>query len=186
MMRLLPAMDNAGGWRRLFLLAVAAMLAIHVFDIFVRPWLAGMGDVVIHDDARQFLTWTARLLDPGALPGDWMADFWQDVSPPAYQAVYRTGAWFGIGPADLARLLSVAMLALAGVAAWRLATALTARPAVAFVAAGFLMAFLSKEDAIFSATPRGLAVPAVLFFMEALVRQRWTAMVVAGAALALL
>lgn len=182
----LPDRSDAAGWRRLFAIAVAAMLAIHVADIFLLPWLAGKGDIVIHDDARQFLSWMPRLMDAGALPGDWLADFWAAVSPGAYEAVYRAGAALGIAPTDMARLLSAAMLALAGVAAWRLARAMTAEPLVAFLAAAFLMAFLSKEDAIFSATPRGLAVPAVLFFLEALVRQRWVGMAIAGALLALI
>lgn len=181
----LPAQDDAAGWRRWFVAATLAMLVVHVADIFVRPWLAGIGDLVIQDDARQFLTWTPRLTDAHALAGDWMADFWTAMSPAAYQAIYRAGAALGVMPIYMARLLSVALLALSGAGAWRLARAMSPDPRVAFVAAAFVTAYLTKEDSIFSATPRGVAVPAILFFLDAMVRQRWVALAVSAAALTL-
>lgn len=180
-----PEADDATGWRRWFTFAMLVMLAVHAGDIFVRPWLAGTGDLVIQDDARQFLTWMPRLIDPHALAGDWMADFWTAMAPAAYQAVYRAGAALGIVPTDMARLLSVTLLGLSGIGAWRLARGMSPDPRVAFVGAAFVMAYLSKEDSIFSATPRGLAVPAILFFLDAMVRQRWWPLALSAAALTL-
>lgn len=181
----IPARDDAAGWRRWFVAAMLMMLALHVIDIFVRPSLAGVGDLVIQDDARQFLSWMPRLVDPNALHGDWLADFWAAMSPAAYQAIYRAGAALGIVPTDMARLVSVTLLGVSGAGAWRLGRAMCPDPRVAFVAAAFVMAYLSKEDSIFSATPRGVAVPIILFFLEALVRQRWVALAVSAAALTL-
>ena len=180
-----PAQDDAAAWRRWFGIAVLGMLAMLAANLFLWPWLTGIGDVVIQDDARQFLTWTARLNDPEALPGDWMADFWSAVSPAAYRMIYRIGALSGIVPADMARLLPVVLMALAGAGAWRLARAMCPDVRVAFVAAAFVMAYLSKEDSIFSATPRGVAVPIILFFLDAPVRQRWMALAGTAAALTL-
>lgn len=181
----LPAQDDPARWRRWFALAMSGMLAVLAAQIFLLPWLGGVGDVVIQDDARQFLAWMPRLIDPAALRGDWMADFWASVSPAAYGMLYRIGALLGIAPTDTARLLPVALMGLAGVGAWRLARAMCPDVRVAFVAAAFVVAYLSKEDSIFSATPRGVAVPVILFFLEALVRQRWTALAVTAAALTL-
>ncbi|MCD2323011.1 hypothetical protein LQ953_03150 [Sphingomonas sp. IC-56] len=181
----LPARSDTAGWRRWFAVAMLGMLAVLAAQLFLLPWLAGIGDVVIQDDARQFLAWMPRLIDPDALRGDWMADFWASVSPAAYGTLYRIGAVFGIAPTDMARLLPVALMGLSGVGAWRLARAMCPDVRVAFVAAAFVMAYLTKEDSIFSATPRGVAVPIILFFLDALVRQRWTALAVTAAALTL-
>ncbi|MGY6550676.1 MAG: hypothetical protein ACXIT4_02140 [Erythrobacter sp.] len=172
----LPDHDNAAGWRRLLMGGMAVMLVVYTFDVFVRPALMGTSDVVIHDDARQFLTWMPRLVDPAAMRGDWLADFWEDVSPPFYKAIYWLAARAGLAPLVFARVLPALLLVASAIAAWRLARAMQLAAPVAFCAASFLVALLLKEDSLFSATPRGVAVPMLLVFLEGLVRDRWRLM----------
>jgi hypothetical protein len=172
----LPEGHAIDGWRRLYAFAVGIAMLLYVTDVFVRPIILGTADVVIHDDARQFLAWMPRLLDPHALQDDWMADYWESVTPPAYQLLYRAAAGIGLAPTLFARLLPLALFPASAWAAWRLAAGMGLRPPVIFCAAAFVMALLLKVDSIFSATPRGVAIPILLYGLHALVRERWLVM----------
>jgi hypothetical protein len=155
----------------LVLLMAATGLTCVVFlvNAFVMPGAAH----AIQDDARQFLAWTARLADPGALKGDLLADYWHSVTPRALRALYGAFAVLGVPPLVLARLIPVALLLTAAFATWRIALQLTrGRALAALVTAGLTMALLVHEDSIFSATARAFSPPLFLLFCDSLLRQR--------------
>jgi hypothetical protein len=165
------------------LLLGASLLTCLVFlaNAFLMPGSA----YAIQDDARQFLAWTVRLEDSGALAGDLIADYWQSVTPWALRGVFAAGAAIGISPVILARLIPPVLLLVSAFAAWRVALVLTRGQALAaFLTAAFTMALLVHEDSIFSATARAFSPPLFLLFLDGLLRERRWQMVVSLGVLA--
>ena len=142
------------------------------------------GRFIIQDDARQFLAWTARLRDPGAMAGDLVADYFHAVSPPLFRLAFALPAMAGIDPLVTAKLLVPLLLIASALAAWRVATAIAPRPITAFITATCAMLAIIHEDGIFSATPRAFFAPLFLFFLDGLLRQRRIQAVIALALLA--
>lgn len=150
-----------------------AAALIYLYLAFFVPGTMRPDPWAIQDDARQFLLWMPRLIDPGLLRGDLMADYWQSVSPWLYRLPFEAAAALGVEPRWLGRVLAVPLLFLTAFAAWRLARTLTGdRPRVAFVAAAFLMGFVIHEDSIYTATPRAFSHPLLLLFFYALAAER--------------
>ncbi len=157
-------------WRYPYLFAslCAVTLLSFAIEAFTHgPW-------TIPDDARQFLSWTPRLLDPSLLQGDLIADYWHDMSPPFYRAAFEVAAIVGVEPRLFSLLLTFVLLPAMAFAVWRLASAISDRPSVAFAAAAVGMAGLLQIDHVFSGTPRAFAAPATIFFLDGLLRRkRW-------------
>jgi hypothetical protein len=167
---LVAALQGPGGARLgLFVILGATALTSLVFlaNAFLMPGSA----YAIQDDARQFLAWMVRLGDPGALPGDLIAEYWQSVTPRALRGLYGAGAALGIPPIIFARLIPAVLLMVSAFAAWRAALVLTrGQTLAALVTAAFTMALLVHEDSIFSATARAFSPPLFLLFLDGLLR----------------
>lgn len=175
-------------WRGLFAGIVAVALLVYAQGAFlIGPWPSqwAYDRWIIADDARQFLAWTARLGDPGALPGNLMADYWHSVSPPAYRLIFALPAAIGVPPTLTARLLGLLLLPLTGWAAWRAARHFAPTPFATFIAAAAVMARTVHEGWVFSATPRAGAVVLLLLFLDGRVARRPAAALTAVALLAL-
>ena len=138
----------------------------------------------IQDDARQFLSWMARLRDPGAMPGDLIADYFQSVSPPLFRGVYALFATLGMTPPTASKLLVPLLLLASAIAAWRLASAVAPRPAATFIVAACIMLVIVHNDSLFSATPRAFLDPLFLIFLDGLIRDRRLQTLIALALLA--
>lgn len=166
-------------WRWLYaaLVGVLALNFLWRFGFFLpgTHWL-------IDDDARQFLSWTARLADPAALQGDLLADYWQSVTPLPFQWLLRGFALLGIGPVMAVKILPLLVLGITAVLAWKVALVLTRHPLAAFVAASAVLLMLARADNLMSGTPRVFSAPLVLLFLYGLARQR-AALMVAGIAM---
>ena len=134
-MMILPALDDARGWRTLLYAATGVTALIYLYLAFFVPGTLTYAPLTIQDDARQFLTWMARLNDPDAMRGDLLADYWQSVGPWAYRMLFTVANMLGLEPLVFARLLPVPLLFLSVWMAWRIALALTQRPLAAFAAA---------------------------------------------------
>lgn len=171
---LVARLQGPDGLRWGFALLFGASLVtclVFLANAFVMPG----AQYVIQDDARQFLAWTARLADTGALKGDLIASYWHSVTPRALRAMYGAFSFVGVSPLVLARLIPPVLLLVSAFATWRAALVLTgARPLAALVVAGFTMALLVHEDSIFSATARAFSPPLFLLFLDGLLRtKRW-------------
>lgn len=164
---------TAGRWQALLLALTGVTCVIFLVQAFLVPGTTAYAPFTIQDDARQFLTWMARLAKPGAMPGDLLADYWQSVAPLAWRWLYEGAAALGVAPVDFARVLPPVLLLVSAYASWRVALAMCrGRPAAAFVAAAFVMALLVHEDSIYSATPRAFSPPLFLLFLDGLLRGR--------------
>lgn len=160
------------GWGRLLAALGALAILVYLYLAFFVPGTLALAPFTIQDDARQFQLWMPRLLDPELLAGDWMADYWQAVSPPVYRLPFAAAAALGIDPLLLGRLLPAGLLAVSLWAGWLLALKVCGRPRVAFFAAAFLFAYLLHDDSVFSATPRAFSAPLLLLALNAMLARR--------------
>lgn len=165
--------DDARRWQRRLFAGTAVAALVYLYLAFFKPLTLSYDPFAIQDDARQFLLWMPRLTDPELLRGDYMAAYWQSVSPLLYRVPFALAADLGGPPPVFGRLLAVPLLFLAAWAAWRLSMELTRqRPRAAFVAAAFLMGFVIHEDSIFTASPRAFSHPLLLVFFYGLLADR--------------
>lgn len=130
----------------------------------------------IPNDARQFLSWTARIADPAAMQGNVLADYWQQTAPLFYRALLYGSHAAGVGPVVMMKSLGLVVLPASAWFAWRLASAFTADPLGRFLGAACMIAAILHIDAIFSGTPRAIAVPLILMTLFAIATERrWLA-----------
>ncbi|AZI36122.1 hypothetical protein NT2_04_02070 [Caenibius tardaugens NBRC 16725] len=164
-----PAMPRARLWQWLYIALVMVLAANFLWRFgFLLPDARDW----IDDDARQFLTWSARIASPAALKGDLLADYWQSVTPLPFQWLLRGFALVGIGPVMAVKLLPLILLPFTALMAWKLAMALTRHPMVAFLAAGLVLLTVMRADNLMTGTPRVFSAPLVLLFLYGLVRGR--------------
>lgn len=164
------------GSGRLLAALGALAISIYLYFAFFLPGTLALSPFTIQDDARQFQLWMPRLLDERLLADDWMADYWQAVSPQIYRLPFMAVAALGIDPLLFGRVLPAVLLAISLWAGWRLALKVCGRPGVAFFAAAFLFAYLLHDDSVFSATPRAFSAPLLLLALNAIVaRRNWLA-----------
>lgn len=182
---MLPGADDAAGWRRVLLALTGGAVLVYLALAFFQPFTLRYDPWVIQDDARQFLAWMPRLTDPGAMRGDLIADYWQSVSPPLYRLPFALLAWMGVPPSVTALLAPALLFPLTVLALWPVALRLLGRPIPAFCGAALVMIYLVHEDSLYSSTPRALATPLVLLFVNGLLSDRPRAILVALTLLAL-
>ncbi len=156
-------------WRWLYGVLVGC-LALHF--LWRYGFLLPGSHWLIDDDARQFLSWDARLADPAALKGDLLADYWQTVTPLPFQWLLRGFGLIGIGPVLAVKLIPLLLLGITAVLAWKVALALTRYPMAAFLAASALLLLETDADILLSGTPRVFSPPLLLLFLYGLVRGR--------------
>ncbi len=161
-------------WRRLYIVLVAE-LAVNFLWSF--GFLLPHAQIWIDDDARQFLSWSARIADPAALKGDLLADYWQSVTPLPFQALLRGFAVLGISPVLAVKIVPLLLLPFTAWLAWKVAMVLTRHPMAAFLAASLALLTLAQADNLMSGTPRVFSAPLVLLFLYGLVRDRPVSMV---------
>lgn len=138
-------------------------------------WRAAFGvgtQWAIPNDARQFLSWTARIADPTAMQGNVLADYWQQTAPLFYRALLYASHGAGVDPVTMMKSLGLIVLPASAYFAWRLASAFTADPYGRFLGAASIIAAALHIDAIFSGTPRAIAVPLILMTLTGIASER--------------
>jgi hypothetical protein len=133
---------------------------------------------VFQDDARQFVFWMHRWMDPALFAGDLNAEYWQSVTPLGYQALFRAAAAVGIDPVLLDKLLPPVLGLALAYYAFRLTLRITPVPAAAFLASALTVFFMWLMEDTASGTPRAFAVPMFLAFLVYLVEKRTLAVIV--------
>ncbi len=138
-------------------------------------WRAAFGvgtQWAIPNDARQFLSWTARISDPMAMQGNTLADYWQQTAPLFYRALLYASHGVGIDPVTMMKSLGLIVLPASAYFAWRLASAFTADAVGRFLGAASIIAVILHIDAIFSGTPRAIAMPLILMTLSGIASER--------------
>ena len=170
---------TAPNWRALRQPAAFSLLftALNALALLLYWRAAFWGDPwAIPNDARQFLSWTARIADPAAMQGNVLADYWQQTAPLFYRALLYGSHAAGVEPVIMIKSLGLVVLPASAWFAWRLASAFTADPLGRFLGAGCMIGAILHIDAIFSGTPRAIAVPLILMTLFAIATERrWLA-----------
>lgn len=140
---------------------------------------------MLQDDARIYLIWMQRFVDPELFPNDWMAKYFQSVTPWGLGALYWLGSKVGIVPVLMSKLLPAGISLLLGWYGYRLTLALFPVPTAGFFSSVILLQSCWQRDDIASAAPRSfwavLLVALVYYFMK----RSWIAIAFCVTAMAL-
>lgn len=109
-----------------------------------------------------------RFLDPRRFQEDLIADYFQSIAPIGYAAIYRLGAWLGIDPHFLNKLLPFGLGLLITYFAYRVTLRLLPVPLAGFSAALLLNQSLWLKDDLVSGTSRAFAFPLFLMVLDGL------------------
>ena len=132
-------------------------------------------EYVIQDDARVYLIWMQRFLDPQLFPRDLMADYFQSVTPWGLGALYRVMA-MGISP--FSKLLPLILSLLVGWYGYRLTVQLFPIPIAGFFSSVILLQSCWQRDDIASASPRSFWELLLTAFLYYLARRAWVSLAI--------
>lgn len=141
---------------------------------------------VIQDDARVYLIWMQRFLDPSLFLNDPMAQYFQSVTPWGLGTLYWLAARVGITPIVFSKVLPAILSVLLGWYGYRLTLALFPVPMAGFFSSVILLQSCWQRDDLASASPRAfweLLLAAFLFYF---VKRSWIAIAIVVSAMALL
>lgn len=128
----------------------------------------------ISDDARQHIFWMLRLIDADLFPNDWIANYYQSVSPVGYSWLYQFWALLGVSPLVLGKLLPAGLMLLTAAIAFLTSLELCAIPAAGFAAAVLLNQSVEYTVTLASGTSKAFVYLLTLLFLYAWLRQsRW-------------
>ncbi len=146
------------------------ILALAVFSWWVRYHPPGVDLLVVDDDARQHVYWTARFKDPELYPEDLLTEFISStaIAPLGYKAVYRLGVEL-LDPLPLSQFLTLVLLIVSLVGLEALLRGLGIEEAGRAFAL-FLFLFYSLYDSS-GGLPRGFAFPTLIWFLAFYVRE---------------
>ncbi|MCY7323309.1 MAG: hypothetical protein LH660_16270, partial [Phormidesmis sp. CAN_BIN36] len=130
-------------------------------------------EYAIQDDARVYLIWMQRFLDPQLFPRDLMADYFQSVTPWGLGALYHIMATLGISPLVFSKLLPLILSLLVGWYGYRLTMQLFPIPIAGFFSSVILLQSCWQRDDIVSASPRSFWELLLTAFLYYLARRDW-------------
>jgi hypothetical protein len=136
---------------------------------------AFQSDYVVQDDAREYVFWMQRFIDPGLFPNDLIAEYFRSITPPGYAAVYQLMTHFGITPLTFSKILPLLLGLTLTVYGFKVSLQLFPIPAAGFVAMQLLNQGLWLREDLAAAAPRSFATPLLLAFLHYLLRGSWKA-----------
>lgn len=117
---------------------------------------------VVQDDARVYVSWMQRFLEPDLLPNDLITDYFQSVTPFGYAVFYRLISFVGIEPLLLSKLLPVCLRLLIVSYCFAICLQILPVPTAGFITTLLFNQNLSMRDDLASSTPRAFIY---LFFI---------------------
>jgi hypothetical protein len=152
-----------------------------------KPWLAlslvfatyyallGMrqafqSEYVVQDDAREYVFWMQRFMEPGLFPNDLIADYFQSITPTGYAAVYQLMAHLGVTPLTFSKILPLLLGLVGTVYGFKVSLQIFPVPAAGFVAMQLLNQGLWLREDLAAAAPRSFATPLLMAFLYYLLR----------------
>ncbi|MBD2743497.1 hypothetical protein [Coleofasciculus sp. FACHB-1120] len=126
---------------------------------------------VVQDDARVYVFWMQRFVDSGLFPNDFIADYFQAITPSGYATFYRLIAFVGIEPLGLSKLLPVFLTLLTTAYGFAVCMEIFPVPTVGFISTLLLNQNLSMRDDLVSSTPRSFIYLFFLAFLYYLLRR---------------
>ncbi|MBW4527197.1 MAG: hypothetical protein KME18_18765 [Phormidium tanganyikae FI6-MK23] len=160
-------------------LAIAALYAgLAMREAFSDP-------TMIQDDARVYLIWMQRFVDPDLFPNDWMAEYFHSVTPWGLGTLYWIAARLGITPIVMSKLLPMGLSVLLGWYGYRLTLALFPVPISGFFSSVILLQSCWQRDDIASASPRSFWALLLVALLYYFVKRSWIAIAVVVVVMAL-
>ena len=134
-----------------------------------------MGDpYVVSDDARQHVFWMMRFVDADLFTNDWVADYYQSVSPLGYAWIYQVFAMLGVLPIVLSKLLPSVLLIVTASLTFLVCFELCALPAAGFAASVMLGQSVEYTVTLASGTSKAFVYALTMAFLYGwLRRSRW-------------
>ncbi len=133
---------------------------------FRRPY-------IVQDDAREYVFWMQRFIDPTLFPHDLIADYFKSITPPGFAALYQIGAKLGIPPLEFSKFLPIVLVVITTLYGFRVCLQMFPIPSAGFVSMLLLNQSLWFKDDLASATPRAFIYPLFLAFLYYLLRDKW-------------
>jgi hypothetical protein len=136
---------------------------------------------VVQDDAREYILWMQRFVDPNLLPNDLIADYFESITPLGYALLYKFIAILGINPLLASKILPICLGLLTTIYCFlfcqqiltKFEKASLANLSTAFIATVLLNQSLWFNTDLASATPRSFVYPLLLTFFYYLNRRSW-------------
>ena len=129
-------------------------LAFAIIYSLLEAQQAFSSQYVVQDDARVYVSWMQRFLDPELFPNDLIADYFESVAQPGYKAVYQLGAAIGIDPMVFCKLLPMVLGLITTGYCFGVCLQLLPVPAAGFVSTLLLNQSLWFKDDLVSGTAR--------------------------------
>ncbi|UBF26495.1 hypothetical protein K9N68_00320 [Kovacikia minuta CCNUW1] len=148
-------------------------LGFAVFYGFLGLQKAFRSAYVVQDDAREYVFWMQRFIDPALFPQDLIADYFQSITPSGYAALYQSMATLGIPPLLLSKVLPLGLGLVATVYCFGVCLQIFPVPAAGFVSSLLLNQSLWFKSDLASATPKAFIYPLFLAFVYYLLRRSW-------------
>lgn len=146
-------------------------LAFAIIYSLLEAQQAFSNQYVVQDDARVYVSWMQRFLEPDLLKDDLITDYFQSVTPFGYAALYRLIASVGISPLCASKFLPVLLKLLTTGYCFALCIQIFPVPAAGFITTLLLNQNLSMRDDLVSATPRAFIYLFFLAFLYYLLRR---------------
>jgi hypothetical protein len=127
----------------------------------------------LSDDARQHVFWMMRFVDADLFPQDWIADYYQSVSPVGYAWLYQGFAHLGISPFTLSKLLPAALMLVTAAVTFLACFELCALPAAGFAASVMLSQSVEYTVTLASGTSKAFVYGLMMVFLYSWWRRSW-------------
>ncbi|MCU0547805.1 MAG: hypothetical protein MUC48_00525 [Leptolyngbya sp. Prado105] len=150
-------------------------LAIAAFYSGLAMQEAFSDPTVIQDDARVYLLWMQRFLDPSLFLNDPMARYFHSVTPWGLETLYWLASRVGISPILFSKILPAILTLLVGWYGYRLTLALFPVPIAGFFSSVILLQSCWQRDDLASGSPRSFWAVLLAAFLYYLVKRSWIA-----------
>lgn len=141
---------------------------------------------VIQDDARVYLIWMQRFLDPSLFLNDPMAQYFHSVTPWGLGTLYWLASQLGITPIVFSKILPILVTLLLGWYGYRLTLVLFPVPMAGFLSSVILLQSCWQRDDLASGSPRAFWALLLAAFLYYFVKRAWIAIALVVIAMALL
>lgn len=141
---------------------------------------------VVQDDARVYVFWMQRFLEPDLLKGDFITDYFKSVTPLGFATIYKIVAALGITPLVFSKILPLILVLVATSYCFVLTLEILPIPIAGFISALLLNQSLWMRDDIASATPRSFTAILLMATLYYMWRRSWVIVCISVALLGLL
>ncbi|MBE9038897.1 hypothetical protein [aff. Roholtiella sp. LEGE 12411] len=130
-------------------------------------------EYIAQDDAREYVFWMQRFINPDLLPHDLIADYFKSITPFGFAAVYKLMASLGINPLLLSKILPIVLGVIVTIYCFWLCIEIFPVPIAGFISTLLLNQSLWFKTDLVSATPKSFVYPLLLAFLYYLLRESW-------------